>query len=128
MTEKIKTHGLTVGIERKDNHYFLSMKGVGKLTHEDYQIITPLLDAALGEVKDPQVNALIDGTELDGWEARALWDDFKVGLKHGNQFVKIAIFGNKKWQEMAAKVGNWFMAGEIQFFDDREAALKWLSE
>jgi len=70
---------------------------------------------------------LIDGTELDGWELRAAWDDFKLGLKHGNEFDKIAIVGNKRWQQMAARVGSWFVSGEARYFDDFDAAVAWLN-
>ncbi|RUM42218.1 MAG: hypothetical protein DSY80_07560 [Desulfocapsa sp.] len=70
---------------------------------------------------------LPDGTELDGWELRAAWDDFKIGLKHGNEFAKIAIYGNKRWQEMTVKGGAWFMTGEIQYFEAEEDALRWLT-
>ena len=78
-----------------NNEFFLSLKAVGKLTHKDYEIITPMIDSALDSVKDPKVKAFIDGSELEGWEVRAAWDDFKLGLKHGGEFDKIAIFGNK---------------------------------
>ena len=72
----IKKHGLSIGIERVDEHFFLSMKAIGTLTHEDYQTIVPMIDAALEGVTDPKLNVLIDGTELQGWELRAAWDDF----------------------------------------------------
>ena len=85
------------------------------------------IDSALEAVKEPEIKALIDGTELEGWEPRAAWDDFKLGLKHGNEFTKIAIYGNKKWQEIAARVGGWFISGEVRYFEDRAAAIKWLS-
>jgi len=124
----IKRHGLSIGIERTGSEFFLKLKAVGKLTHEDYETITPLIDSALDAVTQPRVKALIDGTELDGWELRAAWDDFKLGLKHGNEFVKIAIHGNKRWQEMAARVGAWFVSGEVRYFDDQEDALSWLNE
>lgn len=121
-------HGLSIGIERTGNNFFLSLKAAGKLTHQDYETITPMIDSALAAVKDPQVKAFIDGTELEGWELRAAWDDFKLGLKHGNEFVKIAILGNKNWQELAAKIGNWFVSGEVKYFEDKELALDWLNE
>ncbi len=35
-------HGLSIGIERVNNEFFLSLKAVGKLTHEDYKKITPM--------------------------------------------------------------------------------------
>ena len=122
----VKTHGISIGIERADNRFFLQFIVHGKLTHEDYQVITPLLDAALGSVKDAKVRALVDLTEFEGWELRAAWDDFRLGLKHNNEFEKIAICGNQKWLEAAAKVGNWFTSGEIRQFESRAAALEWL--
>jgi hypothetical protein len=121
-------HGLSIGIERTGNDFFLSLKAAGKLTHEDYKIITPMIDSALAAVKEPQVKVLIDGTELEGWEARAAWDDFKLGLKHNNEFVKIAIHGNKNWQEIVAKVGDWFISGEVKYFDQEDTALDWLND
>ena len=123
----IKRHGLSIGIERSGSNIFLSLKAIGKLTHEDYETITPMIDSALHAVKEPQVKVLIDGTELEGWELRAAWDDFKIGLKHGNEFVKIAIYGNKHWQEIAAKVGAWFVSGEVKYFENEEDALAWLN-
>lgn len=86
-----------------------------------------MIDYALNAVKDPHVKALIDGTELEGWELRAAWDDFKIGLKHGNEFVKIAIYGNKHWQEVGAKIGAWFVSGEVKYFGNEKDALAWLN-
>jgi len=87
-----------------------------------------MIDAALSEVKEPQVKVLLDATELEGWELRAAWDDFKLGLKHGNEFIKIAIYGNKSWQETIAKIGSWFISGEVRYFERGEDALIWLNE
>ena len=124
----MQTHGLSIGIERIESHFFLKIKAVGKLTHADYEIINPLVDAALNGITQPEVDVLIDGTELEGWELRAAWDDFKFGLKHNNEFKKIAIYGNKNWQEITAKVGSWFISGEIKYFDDNEKAIAWLKK
>lgn len=125
---KCQRHGLSIGIERIGSELFLSMKAQGKLTHKDYEIITPLIDSALSEVKQPKVKALIDASELEGWDVRAAWDDFKIGLKHGNEFEKVAIYGNKQWQELAAKLGSWFISGEIRSFNNEDNAISWLNE
>ena len=122
----IKKHGLSIGIERVDGDFFLSLKAVGKLTHEDYEKITPIIDSALNEVREPKVKVLIDGTEMEGWELRAAWDDFKLGLKHGSEFEKIAIYGNKNWQEITAKIGSWFISGEVKYFNNSDDAVVWL--
>lgn len=125
---KTTKHGLSIGIERIHSKFFLSLKAVGKLTHEDYETITPMLDSALEGVNDPHINVFFDGTKLDGWELRAAWDDFKLGLKHGSEFEKVAIYGNKNWQECLSKIGAWFVSGEIKYFEDGDAALTWLEE
>jgi hypothetical protein len=125
---KIKRHGLYIGIESTGDEFFLSLKAIGKLTHADYEKINPIIDSALQGIADPKVNVLIDASELEGWELRAAWDDFKLGLKHGSEFEKIAIFGNKKWQENSAKIGTWFISGEIKYFESIDDALTWLSD
>ena len=122
----IERHGLSIGIERSGEEIYLTLKAIGKLTHEDYQIINPMLDSTLQGIGQPRVKVLVDGTELDGWEARAMWDDLKLGLKHGSEFVKIAIYGNRRWQELSAKIGSWFMSGEVRYFDNLAEALLWL--
>ncbi len=120
-------HGLSIGIERVGEYFFLSLKVQGKLTHADYNRINPVVDAALEGVSEPMVNVFIDASKMEGWELRAAWDDFKFGLKHNNEFNKIAIFGNKKWQKYVSKIGNWFISGEVQFFDTKDSAFVWLT-
>jgi len=119
-------HGLSIGIERVNDNFFLSFKAIGKLTHDDYQTITPMIESALLGVRQPKIKAIFDASQLDGWELRAAWDDFKLGLKHGSEFEKIAIYGNKGWQEMSAKIGSWFISGEVKYFEEYDEALAWL--
>lgn len=124
----ITKHGLAIGIERMGNDFILTLKAVGKLTHEDYETIAPMINSALESVKEPKVRVFIDGTELEGWEPRAAWDDLKLGLRHGNHFGKIAIYGNKTWQKALSKIAGWFTSGEVKFFEDMPEALSWLGE
>lgn len=119
-------HGLSIGIARVSEKFYLQLRVSGKLTHEDYGVITPMLEAALEGVSDPKIKVLADISELDGWEPRAAWDDLKLGLKHGSEFERIAIVGHKKWQEMAAKIGSWFVCGDLAYFEEERAALDWL--
>jgi hypothetical protein len=121
-------HSLSIGIERVGDEFFLALRVVGKLTHADYEIINPLIDSALAGISTPKIKVLVDATELEGWELRAAWDDFQLGLKHDSEFDKIAIYGNKKWHEYTAKIGSWFISGDVKFFQDYDAALQWLQD
>ena len=125
---RIERHGLTIGIERTGDTFFLSMKAVGKLTHEDYERITPMIDSALHTVTDPTVNAYLDATEFKGWALRAAWDDFKLGLRHGREFKKVAVVGHQDWLETASTVGSWFVGGTVKVFDNEADAMAWLHE
>lgn len=122
----IRRHGLSIGIERVNKNFYLTLKAIGRLTHQDYEAVTPMIDSALQGVRDPQVKVLIDGTEMEGWELRAAWDDFKLVLKHDGEFRKIAIYGNKDWQEIRTKIGAWFVSGEVKYFENHADALTWL--
>ncbi|GGP66271.1 STAS/SEC14 domain-containing protein [Shewanella algicola] len=122
----IKKHGLSIGINRIENVFFVTLKAVGTLTHEDYLVITPMLEGALSQVEQPKISLLLDATELEGWDLRAAWDDLKLGLKHQSEFERVAIWGNKGWYEWAAKMGSWFISGEMKYFEEQSDALKWL--
>lgn len=122
----IKRHGVSVGLERTDDDFYLTLKPVGKLTHADYQVITPMIDDALSGIKTPQVKVFVDTTEFEGWELRAAWDDLKLGLKHGNAFDKLALVGDSRWQEWMARIAGWFMTGESRYFDNADDAINWL--
>lgn len=124
----LRRHGLSIGIEKENNQLFLFLEVIGKLTHEDYEIITPMLESALEGVTQPKIRVLIDAFAMEGWEPRAAWDDLKLGLKHGGEFERVAILGKKRWQEFAAKIGSWFIAGEIKHFEDEHQARAWLCE
>ncbi|MCX2784128.1 STAS/SEC14 domain-containing protein [Microbulbifer thermotolerans] len=124
----IKCHGISIGLERIDSEFFLYVKAIGRLTHEDYERITPLLDYALQGIKDPKVKALVDVEDFEGWELRAAWDDFKLALKHGNEFSRIAVVGEEKWQKVAARIASWFLSGDVQYFEEHDDALHWLAQ
>ncbi|TOQ61830.1 STAS/SEC14 domain-containing protein [Vibrio parahaemolyticus] len=119
-------HGISVGLERFGSEFFLVFKAVGKLTHEDYQAIAPVLESALAGVNGQHVKVLVDISEFSGWDLRAAWDDVQLGLKIGPKFEKVAIYGDKNWQELASKVGGWFISGEMQSFNEYDSAIKWL--
>lgn len=121
-------HGFSVGIEQTDGAFFLSLHARGKLTHEDYQSMVPILESAIAGVEKPKIDVFLDATELTGWELHAAWDDFKLGLKHGLQFNRVAIVGNKRWQYLAARLGSWFIGGEARFFEEESPAMAWLHE
>ena len=121
-------HGITIGLERINAEIFVYIKATGRLTHADYSILAPMLERALETVTAPEVKVLVDAREFEGWELRAAWDDFRLGLRHGNQFSHIAIVGSLRWLRAASAMAGWFLSGEVQFFEQPEEAIAWLEQ
>ena len=98
----------------------------GTLTDSDYQELEPKLDAAI-DVHGP-IHMLADMVEMTGMEPKAVWDDFVVGVRHWNDFDRIAVVGDQRWQETAAHIVDAVTPGEIRYFDagERAGAMKWL--
>jgi hypothetical protein len=126
MAKKIKEHGISIAIKRNKQRLFIELAMLGKLTHEDYQVFVPMIDKALKEAKGLEADLLVDMTKFAGWELLAAWDDLKFGVKHRNAFGKMAVVGNKKWEEQSVKMMRYLTKGKIKFFKERDEALSWL--
>jgi hypothetical protein len=126
MAVKIKEHGIGIAIKRSKKRLFIELTMIGKLTHEDYKVFVPMIDKALKGAKGLEVDLLVDMRGFKGWEMLAAWDDMKFGLKHRNDFSKIAIVGVNKWEELSTKMMSHLMSGKSKFFKSREKALAWL--
>lgn len=126
MAVKIKEHGIGIAIKREKKRLFVELTMLGKLTHGDYQVFVPIIDKALREAKGLEADLIVDMTKFKGWEMAAAWDDLKFGVKHRNAFKKMAVVGDKKWEELSVKMMSYLSKGKMKFFKDREKALAWL--
>ena len=106
----------------------LGFKLSGKLHDEDYKHFVPLVDAAIAE--EGKVRMLAQFHDFHGWDMHALWDDTKFSTTHCTKIERIALVGEKKWEEWMAKVCKPFTMAKIEYFDasEIEAAWKWLEE
>ncbi len=120
------TQHMDINIEPINGVLNVTLKATGKLTHEDYMTLIPMMESSIKSIPNAKVNMLLDATEFEGWEAKAAWDDFKFGMEYKDIFLKIAIVGTKTWQEYIAKMGDWFMHGEVKFFYDLDEAKQWI--
>ncbi len=106
----------------------LAVKATGKLTDKDYQeVLIPRLEALIKEYGKAKFLFLFD-ENFQGWELGALWDDAKLGLRHRNDFAKVAVVGGARWVEWGVKVFSPFMGGEVKTFplDQLSQAADWI--
>jgi hypothetical protein len=106
----------------------LVIEATAKLTTQDYEdIFIPKLDELLGMFPKIRVVFYFDDA-FEGWELGAMWDDAKYGLKHKNDFERIAVVGAPRWANGLMKLGAHFMPGELRIFEGTalEEALVWI--
>ena len=110
--------------ESRGRRFFV--KASGKLTDADYQELLPRLETAIAGFGP--LRLYVDMEEFEGWEWLAAWDDFAFGIKHWNDFERVALVGDKRWEELSAKAFDHLTKGDIRFFDvaERDAAHGWV--
>ncbi|HID46936.1 MAG TPA: hypothetical protein EYP34_14450 [Chromatiaceae bacterium] len=108
----------------EDNIY--AFKATGKLTDEDYQQFLPRLTTLIH--KYGPLSLLIELEDFQGWEQKAAWEDMQYGLQHDDDFDRIAIVGENRWQKWMTALGNLFTHTKIRFFmrDELQQAWDWL--
>lgn len=98
----------------------------GKITGDDYQAVMPDLERFLDEHEDARL--LIDLTDFEGIDARAVLDDLRLTTRHANDFARVAAVTDARWQDAMLALSEVFTAADVRTFDpaERRAAEDWL--
>lgn len=98
----------------------------GKLSHEDYQTFVPVFERLARE--HGKIRVLFEMVNFHGWSAGALWDDVKFDLKHFSDIERLAMVGDKRWEQGMSIFCRPFTAAKIRFFDSEaiQDARAWL--
>ncbi len=99
----------------------------GCLTENDYErFLIPEVEKVLAE--HSTIRLLFQFEDFNGWDHHALWLDFTFGLKINRRIDKLALVGDKTWEEWVAKAVKVVCHGETHFFpiQDQQKAWQWL--
>ena len=92
--------------------HYIEVELSGKLTKEDYATFVPVVVMR----------------DFHGWTMGAMWEDTKFDWKHFGDIEKLALVGDKKWEEGMATFCKPFTGAKIKYFDiaEIEAARSWI--
>jgi len=98
----------------------------GKLGGEDYERFTPEVERMIN--KGGKIRMLTDMHDFHGWDARGLWEEFKLDVRHAKDLERLAVVGEKKWQQWMARICQPFTDAKIRYFDhsQMEQARSWI--
>ena len=108
----------------------LGFTAKGVVTAEDYEtVIIPAVEEQFSHQKKLRLLYHI-GEESAGFEAAAMWDDTKLGMKHITGWERIAIVTDIEWMRIAIKVFGFGIPGDIRVFYNNElaSAVRWSGE
>ncbi|WP_047420379.1 STAS/SEC14 domain-containing protein [Cellulophaga sp. Hel_I_12] len=110
------------------NDNVIASKAYGKLRKEDIEKIHPLIHAILD--KGMKVRWYFEMDNFTGWDLPGLWEDLKMDTAHAKDYEKIAMVGDKKWQEWITQFMKPFTNAEIRYFDlaDNKKAKEWIEK
>lgn len=97
-----------------------------KLNDRDYDQMLPLIQEKIDEFE--KVSLYFEMRHFKGWTPSAFWRDLKFGLSHSDDLEKVAIVGDKRWQEIMTQTMKPFADTEIKYFDESLAdeAAEWI--
>jgi hypothetical protein len=98
----------------------------GKLRREDYQRFVPEVERLIRQ--HGKLRLLVQMHDFHGWTAGALWEDLKFDLKHFRDIERLALVGDKTWEQGMAWFCKPFTSATIRYFDQKAAdeAWKWI--
>ena len=104
----------------------LALNVSGKLIKADYANIEPEFERLIGQYG--KLRVLLDMHDFHGWEVGAAWEDLKLGLVHFSDIERLAMIGEKKWQQGMATFCKPFTKADVRYIDHEDAAeaRKWL--
>ncbi len=98
-----------------------------RLSRDDYTKFVPQVESVINRVG--KIRILMEMQDFHGWEMGAMWEDIKFDLKHFKDIERLAMVGDKKWEEWMAAFCKPFTTAKIRYFDVSEAgeARDWIA-
>lgn len=109
--------------------HVLAIKAIGEIEDDDYDdVLVPEIEDRLGRHDKIRLLYLL-GPEYEGYEADAVWEDAKLGMKTFTSYERVAVVTGAKWIRRSVKAFGWMMPGEVRSFDTAELdeATAWIT-
>ena len=74
----------------------IGFKLSGKLHDEDYKSFMPTVESFLAA--EGKARLFVQFEDFHGWDLHAVWDDTKFAFKHYSDFDRIAMVGDRRWE------------------------------
>ncbi|MGD2111095.1 MAG: STAS/SEC14 domain-containing protein [Phycisphaerae bacterium] len=110
---------MSVELAEQDGGRIILVSVRDKLVKEDYEQFVPEVERLIQ--RHGKIRVLFEMQDFHGWSAGALWEDVKFDVKHFNNIDRVAVVGEKRWQDWMSTFCRPFTTAQIRYFDAEEA-------
>lgn len=100
----------------------------GKLTEADYEVLVPEVER-LAQERGP-LRIYIELSDFRGWSPSGLWREVEFDVRHQDAMKRVAIVGEKAWEEWGTRLSKPFFKADVRYFPSEKAgaARSWVRE
>jgi hypothetical protein len=119
---------MPIKLDQVNGGKLLKVQVSGKLQHDDYQDFVPEFERLIKQ--HGKIRVLFEMVDFHGWATSALWDDIKFDVTHFKDIDRLAMVGDKKWEQGMSVFCRPFTTAKIRYFDHTAIteANQWLEE
>lgn len=115
-----------IHIEKEKTGNLIKTLVSDKLTQEDYDKLIPILEQTLEEWSN--LRWYFEMQDFRGWSMQAAFMDLGFDIRHATDLSKIAMVGEKHWQETLTNLMKPFTSADVRYFslEEKEEAMEWI--
>lgn len=113
-------------IRPESNETLLVLEISGKLSKDHFERLEPELHRRREKSGDSTLVMIMD--DFDGYDSLgALWTDLKMDMVHKDDFQKIAMVGDSRWESGFSKLADLISEADVRWFkkDNADEAMAW---
>ncbi|WP_207493274.1 STAS/SEC14 domain-containing protein [Aridibaculum aurantiacum] len=115
-----------IHIETRSNIIYTTVSGTldNAAVDQQFDVINRALE------KHEKLRWYYEMNDFEGWNITSFFKDSLESMKRTAKFDKIAMVGDKKWQNLMAQVSKALTPAEVRFFDldQKDEAKRWIEE
>ena len=114
-------------LEIADENGLIRIMVGGTLDGSDYGHFVPLFERIAAREQGSVAMVTELAPDFSGWDLGGLWRELKFDVRHKDSFGRIAIVGDRRWEEWGTRLFDPLFRAEMKFFGwaDLDSAERW---
>ena len=114
-------------LEIADENGLIRIMVGGTLDGSDYDRFLPLFEHIAAREQGAVRMVIELAPDFSGWDIGGLWRELKFDIRHKDNFARIAIVGESRWEEWGTRLFDPLFRTEMKFFGraDLDSAERW---